>query len=117
MEKRGTEEGERDRGLKMVFWNVAGMTNKDKDFWEGLKRWDVIMLEETWLGAREWEKIRGNLPKGYIWGRQEAERRNRKGRAMGGMLMRIRRELMEKGSKIEMVGQNIMVGKVMRGEE
>lgn len=31
--------------------------------------------------------------------------------------MRIRRELMEKGSKIEMVGQNIMVGKVMRGEE
>lgn len=40
------------------------MTNKDKDFWEGLKRWDVIMLEETWLGAREWKKVRGNLPKG-----------------------------------------------------
>lgn len=95
------------RDWKMVFWNVADMTNKDEDFWEGLKR-DVITLEETWVGAREWEKIRGKLLKGYIWGRQEAKRRNRKGRAMGGMLMGIRRELMEKGTKIEIAGQNIV---------
>lgn len=27
-------------------WNVARLGNKD--FWEGLKDWDVIVMSETW---------------------------------------------------------------------
>lgn len=33
------------------------------------------------------------MPEGYEWGRQLARRKNKKGRAMGGMIMGIRREL------------------------
>ncbi|CAD6227409.1 GSCOCG00012001001-RA-CDS, partial [Cotesia congregata] len=34
-------------GIRLVFWNVAGIRNKDKEFWEFLKQFDVIGLTET----------------------------------------------------------------------
>lgn len=36
----------------MVFWNVAGLGNKDGDFWKGLKEWDVLVLSETWVDEK-----------------------------------------------------------------
>ncbi|XP_032690078.1 uncharacterized protein LOC116853231 [Odontomachus brunneus] len=53
-------------------------------------------MMETWLDRKGWERIKGKLPKEYTWKVQEAKRRNRKGRACGGMLMGIR-----KGMEIE----------------
>lgn len=75
----------------MTFWNVAGMKNKDPDFWGDLKGWDIIFLLETWLDERGWEKARGKLPKEFIWDCQFAGRINRKGRAMGGIVVGIKR--------------------------
>lgn len=46
-EKRGGEGG-----TKMVFWNVAGLRNKDKDFWKGLKDWDIMLFMETWMDRK-----------------------------------------------------------------
>jgi len=50
-EERG-KKGERSRGrgerkgkrevYKVGFWNVAGLENKDRDFWERLKKWNVF---------------------------------------------------------------------------
>lgn len=41
-------EGEREkRGVFKAFWNVAGLLNKDKEFWRDLEEWDVICLCET----------------------------------------------------------------------
>lgn len=37
---------------KIVFWNVVGLYNKNKRFWEDLKRWDVMVLLETWVEER-----------------------------------------------------------------
>ena len=31
---------------KMCFWNVAGLERKDKEFWEGLREWDVVAMME-----------------------------------------------------------------------
>jgi len=70
-----------------VFWNVAGITNKDKEFWKGIKEWDVIIMMETWLDKKGWEKIKKRMPKEFSWRVQLATRRNRKGRANGGMLL------------------------------
>jgi len=50
------------------FWNVAGLRNKDTDFWEKLREWKVIVLVETWVERKGWERIRRKLPKEYIWG-------------------------------------------------
>lgn len=43
--------------------------------------------------------MKGKLPNGYEWGVQLAEKRNKKKRAMGGMVMGIKRELVEKEKK------------------
>lgn len=60
-----------ERGIwKVTFWNVAGMgysPTKDKDFWRGLKEWDV-MTSEIWINEKGWRKMRGRLSVGHEWG-------------------------------------------------
>jgi len=46
-----------------------------------------------------------------------ARGKGRRGRAMGGMLMGIRKELLEEGSSIEVKEEGIMVGRVKNGGE
>ncbi|EFN75851.1 hypothetical protein EAI_17034 [Harpegnathos saltator] len=83
-----------------MFWNVAGVTNKDKGFWEGIKKWDVTMME-TWMERKDWERIREKLPKEFRWKVQLAIRKNKKGRAKRGMLMGIRRGIEEEEEEEE----------------
>ncbi|EZA62843.1 hypothetical protein X777_01158 [Ooceraea biroi] len=81
------EEEEGEIKWRIAFWNVAGLGNKDKDFWDGIKDWDVMVFSETWVEKKEWVKIKEKLPAGYKWEIQMARRENRKGRVMGGMVM------------------------------
>lgn len=60
---------------RVTFWNVAELRNKDRDFRKGLEKWNVIVLSETWVDKKGWERIKDNLPKGYKWGKQLAKRR------------------------------------------
>lgn len=46
-EYQGTEGRKEEEGWRVAFWNVAGLTNKDREFWESLKNWDVMVLTET----------------------------------------------------------------------
>lgn len=41
-----------------MFWNVAGLKKKDRDFWRGLEAWDVIVMVETWVDEKGWERVR-----------------------------------------------------------
>lgn len=66
--ERGKKKGKGKEGWKIVFWNVAGLGNKDKEFWKRLKEWDVMVLMETWIEEKGWNKIRRKLPEGYKWG-------------------------------------------------
>jgi len=102
---------------KIAFWNVAGLLNKDKEFWRGLEEWDVMCLCETWVDRKKWDNIRYRMPKGFRWKVQWAGRKNRRGRAMGGMLMGIRADFI-----VEEVGkgkeeEGIITAKVRMGEE
>lgn len=58
-----------------------------------MAEWDIIVMTETWLEEKGWERLRGRMPRGYRWEVQLASRKNRKGRAMGGMLMGVRKEI------------------------
>ncbi|XP_071577594.1 uncharacterized protein [Temnothorax nylanderi] len=102
-EERVREIREGEETWKMVFWNVAGITNKDKDFWEGLREWDAIVMMETWLDGKGWERVKEKLPREFSWRVQIANKRNKKGRACGGMLIGIRSGLEEikEGSRME----------------
>lgn len=55
--------------------------------------------------------------KGYKWGKQLAKRRGRKRRAVGGMAMGIRKELMEKGQEIKTGREGLMEERMREGRE
>lgn len=51
--REGKKGGKRKKNIyKIAFWNVAGLRNKDKEFWQGLREWDVMMLSETWVDRK-----------------------------------------------------------------
>ncbi|KYN50622.1 hypothetical protein ALC57_15112 [Trachymyrmex cornetzi] len=103
-------------GVKMAFWNVAGLGNKDREFWVNLRRWDAMVLLETWVEKKGGKKLIERLPEGYVWRVQDAKRRSKKGRAMGGMVLGIRKELYggECGGKEE---EGMMTGLVKVGRD
>ena len=69
---------------------MAGITNKREGFWKEVRRWDVVVMSETWLDEKRWEKARDFFPRGFRWEVQWAKRRSKKGRAMGGMAVGIK---------------------------
>nr|XP_034194846.1 uncharacterized protein LOC117611072 [Osmia lignaria] len=82
-------------------------------------KWEAVVLIETWLEERGWKNMRDRLPKGYRWEVQLARRRNKKGRAMGGMLMGIKEEMLGKegGFKKEAEREGILVAECKGGKE
>lgn len=109
-DKRGDRRektGEKD--WKMAFWNIAGLKGKDKEFYKRLERWDVMMLMETWVREKGWQRIEERLPGGYVWKRQGTKRRNRKGRSMERMVIGVRKEFLE-GEKKVRGGEGIIEG-------
>lgn len=117
LEVREEERKEGEGGWKVAFWNVAGLGKKDRNFWKGLRDWDVVVMSETWVDEKGWGKIKSRLPDGYVWESQPAFKRNRKGRAIGGMVMGIRKEVIERELKIESGKEGVMVGRVIQGKE
>ncbi|EZA51537.1 hypothetical protein X777_09784 [Ooceraea biroi] len=113
---RQREKG-KENVYKIAFWNVAGLMNKDEEFWKKLIGWDIMCLSETWVEEKEWERVRNKLPKGYIWETRWAERRNKKGRAIGGMLMGIRKEMKIEKDKEVKNREGIITKEVWIGEE
>lgn len=105
---RGVRKG---RIVKVAFWNVAGIRRKDREFWREVTDWDIVVMSETWLEKGGWEMLRGKMPRDYKWEVQLVSRKNRKGKAIGEMLMGIREgiEVMEAEGGREMDGMMRMV--------
>jgi len=129
--RRGEEgwgEGDRDRDKgkrklgdkirKVLFWNVAGGGNKDKEFWKYIRSFDIINLCETWINEKGWESLKERLPVSHEWGCSFASRKGSRGRAKGGFLVGKKMEGDKRGSKLnirkeneEMVWCNMYIGK------
>ena len=103
-------------GMKVIFWNVAGIENKDEDFWEFIQEFDIVNLTETWLEEKRWKKFSNRLPGGWRWKHQAARRESRKGRAMGGIITGVKVEVKERATdRIEKEG--IQEREVVHGNE
>lgn len=50
---------ERAVGKRILFWNVAGIKNKDAGFWNYMKEFEVVGLTEAWLEETEETKREG----------------------------------------------------------
>lgn len=81
--------------LRIGFWNVAGINNKDEEFWEYIKSFDVIGMTETWIEENRWEKTKKKLPGEYKWKATFATKEKKKGRAKGGIITGIRNNIEE----------------------
>lgn len=118
IQKSGKEEEGKEtvqgRNVKILFWNIAGITRKEKDFYDYLKEYDVIGLVETWLEEKDWGKIRKFLPAGWKWKFAPALRSHKKGRAKGGIITGVRNEILEKKEGL-LESQNIQERKVKFG--
>lgn len=52
-----------------------------------------MILSETRLEKNRWKRIKERLPRRYRWEKQMARSRNKKGRVMGGILMRVKKKI------------------------
>lgn len=102
--------------ISVAFWNVAGMWNKDKKLWEGLEKWDVLILMETWIEGKDWGRIRERLSNKHECRFQETKKKRRRGRAIGGMIMGIRKEWKWKEKEEETGKEGIVVESVKYGK-
>ncbi|CAG5071462.1 Protein of unknown function, partial [Cotesia congregata] len=75
---------------KICFWNVAGVKNKEEDFWLWLRNWDIVVLFETWVNNKKWLDVRESWEKGFRWDIQEAVIPKGRGRASGGVLFGVK---------------------------
>ncbi len=83
------------RPIKILIWNMAGLKNKQSDFWKFIYSYDVIMMMETWMEEKDWNVWVQRLSTEFNWERVSAERMNIKGRAAGGIIMGIRKIITE----------------------
>lgn len=72
---------------------MAGLKNKDVDFWNYLKKFDFVGLTETWIDEEKWGELEGSLPTEFVWKCTFATRTRAAGRAAGGIITGARRNL------------------------
>ena len=86
-------EGERKKGLKLCFWNIAGVGKKSRDVWRYLEKFDVVGLVETWLEQKSEEKLKSKLSEKFNWWYVSAVRENKMGKAKGRITMAVKKGL------------------------
>lgn len=50
---------------KYLFWNIAGIENKNREFWKYVREFEIVSMCETWLEEEEWENIKDRLHESY----------------------------------------------------
>ena len=70
---------------------------------------------ETWIDEKGWDRMRHRLPGEYRWEAQMASKKNKKGRAKGGMVVGIRGSI-EKEEEAKEEIEGMMTVRVVLGE-
>lgn len=81
-------------GLKICFWNIAGIINKCDETWEYLDNFDIIGLSETWIEEEQWKKIKDKMSNKFNWICTPAKE-NKKGRTREEIITVTRKDLKE----------------------
>lgn len=67
-EKEDKKEGNKKteiRKIKIGFWNVAGLNNKDAQFWNYIKEFDIIGMVETWIDEKCWNRLKERMSENF----------------------------------------------------
>ncbi|XP_077280504.1 uncharacterized protein LOC143907534 [Temnothorax americanus] len=76
-----------------------------------------MVLCETWVDGKGWERIKEKMPRSYVWEVQRAGRKSRKGRAIGGMIVGVRAGIKMEREKTKKDKEGIASIKVKLGKE
>lgn len=60
-----------------------GLANEGKDFWIEIMKWDIVLMSETWMNEKRWDRCKEYLLKDYRWELQVTKRKSRKRRMIG----------------------------------
>ena len=93
MQKKVTKK--KKENVKILFWNIAGLGSKLEEIKTFLQEFHFIGLLETWVEQNNWEKVKKKLPFEFNWEYVPAIRIKKKGRASGGILTGVRKEIVE----------------------
>ncbi|XP_058810337.1 uncharacterized protein LOC131675385 [Phymastichus coffea] len=99
-ETRNKEINNQKLGLgkkRVLFWNVRGLLGKDMDFWNYVVKNDVVSLSETWIEKKRFDYVKTILPHEFEWEIIEARRKCKEGRASGGFVIGVRKDLIGSG--------------------
>lgn len=44
---------------------MAGVENKDGEFWRRVADWDIVVMSEIWMEKRGWKRVKGKLPREF----------------------------------------------------
>ena len=94
---------------------MAGARNKCPEVWKFISECDIVGMIETWVDEKGWNQMKKYLPKEFNWKCEPATREKKKGRAIGGIITGIRKEIKEEESAIN--SKNVMERKVIINEE
>lgn len=64
-ERKGQNNIKLTDEMKILFWNVAGLKKKDREFWNYIERFDVVGLCETTIEEKDWKGIEGKMLKAF----------------------------------------------------
>lgn len=101
----------------MIFWNVAGIANKDKEFWEYIRKFDFVSLSETWIEEQGWRKWENKLAEEFVWRSNYAKKEERRGRAKGGIIIGIRKEWIKGGQIVVKEEEGIILSRLRLEKE
>lgn len=89
----------RDGSRKILFWNIAGMKEVNEAR-EEMEKNEIVILVETWVTQDRVKEESEKLSNKYKWWAKNAVKEGKRGRAKGGQLVGIKKEI-EKGWDIK----------------
>lgn len=96
----GGEKQEKRKMRKIMFWNVAGMNEVDRAR-ELMEENDIVILVETWVTEEKTKAAQRNLSEKFEWKAKSAKKEKQRGRAKGGQLIGIKKEIKKEWSTRE----------------
>jgi len=71
---------------------VAGIGNKDREWWRYIIEFDFVSLSETWVDEKGWKIWKDKMPSSHTWECVFAVKCKNKGRAKGGFIIGKKKE-------------------------
>lgn len=93
--KEKEAEIEKEKEIRLMIWNVAGISKGGEEEWEYIQKFYMIGLTETWVREKDVDITRRKI-KDYEVIAVPARKKKGKGKPKGGIILAWKKEVIEK---------------------